>query len=559
MPYTRGCDHGYVMWILAFLSLSLLFVHNQIASLLGVDPYLTFWAAFLAGLTPPFYRLVSVKTSRREAVPALAYVILLSSYLLLLRQVYAAASPFFGLDTYFDVGAVRLLQTTGFAPGSATSTPLQGIVDFPTVHFLAVEVISVANLGLLQTVSSLSFFLSALSTLFFFLAIRQRALPWSARVVLVLAFTSTNLFLQLYFGRQMLGLVLFLAILYWIVRDHKPSIEGSLVLVLLIVALVPAHQISAPIELLVMIVFSSVANVTARRLRAARPTSSGPRSDAMLLLATVLFAYWLIVTLSVPALLAKVGYVLSNPGLPSSGGFHFPLRAQVGIVLLLSTLGGISLFVLNIARTATNKRLPETSIALVLSAGILFVVSFALVPIGVPLDLIRFLLFIQPLVLIGLARSPGASILSRRIAVPLMVAVVIANMLILPPYLSTPAANPDYAHGEIRLFVLPSELRAIAWLPRNQVALGDHYFLMAGFYNDDYSILVNQSLIANPMTTPRPYQWYLYDTGYSNRILDRLNYTYSTLSAASALYLNLSPDFNRVYDNGNVKAFLVEG
>jgi hypothetical protein len=358
-------------------------------------------------------------------------------------------------------------------------------------------------------------------------------------------------------------------------------LKSSGFLLILAVGLTLTHQVSALAALMVMV--AVVGTPWALRLlpRTALRTNNKPRSlgTATLVFAVVLVGYWFLISFSMSGFVAHMNYVFATGQPVALVGYQLNLHLILGYAILLAVNGALGLYVL--WRVLVHDRHRESgfaadALALVVTSGLFVIMGFALPRLGVGLDIFRLLLFIQVLVPIAFLtcrdqdkpalqkhdryateRAPSiphqaSSDRGVLLGVGLVMILVIGNLVLLPPHITSPSVPPDFAGAEFRVYISPSEVAAVYWLPNGRLSLGDHYLSMASLYLDHGLVWVNQDLLLHSSPGTREYQWFLYDTSYKNVILDRCNKTFANLAPGQMAPFDSSPSLSKPYDNGNV-------
>lgn len=556
------------LWTSAFALLGAIFALRSYAGSLDIVFYPTFLTLVVMASIVAFAAVLKSSSTRLGAVVSLSFLSLMGVYLLSLRHLYSGEAPVYGLDTYFSFAATRVIQVSGIQFGLSPPPALAGILEFPLPRLLLIDVMAASGLPLFASTNFLVLYLSGLACFLFFATVGRLAEDFRARFLLTLGFLVTYLLLIMDYGGQLVGLALMLGFLFLLFSLFERGRAGgwrfSALLIVVSIALISAHQVTP----FVLLIYLSTLFAGARLSRSAQARPESPESRnsrspnragrLLLLFGVLLVAYWMLVTLSIPAWLSKVQYVLSNPTSLQSGGFHLPLNVRVGLVLLAGILGILGLYVLRNERSRITNQTRTYRAALVWTSGALLVFSFTLGTVGIPLDVIRFLFFIQILVLI--AASPDIRLEARKAKVAFTVVialVIVSNLLIVPASVIDPNLPPNFRDGEFRTYVTPSQSAAVKWLPSGSVAVGDHYFFMASLLDGEIHVVFDQQLVAEPQSVVGQFRWYLYDDYYQYRIVDRNNGTYATLNGSELSILTDSPPFSKVYNNGEATVFML--
>ena len=575
MTPARRCQ---IFWIGAFATLSMLIAHNTVGNGLEVNEYGVFWVSLLATIMLGVLAMAESRWNPYELGIGITYFLMLMIYLFSIRDIYAANSPIYGLDTYFEIGAIRQFQASGFRPGGAT--PFAVVTDFPLIHIFTIFFIEITGMEVVPASRFLEFALSVIAWSLFILCIRVflKDLKWL--LLWSLVFVSSFQLLVLNFSRQLLGLVLLLLLVYLVLnRSRFAGVRNSVLLLISIAGLTLAHQLSGLVGLLVMLAIIATPWILRRLSSKAILKNGGQRrtADITLIFGVILIGYWFLITLSIAGLLARVNYILSTGESVFQTGYQANMRLLLGYAILVITNGGLGLYVLGPVLWGRARSVPSPDgLALVGTSGVLVIMSIILPRAGVGVDLSRLLLFVEVLVPIGFvatykfdkkplqaekarnlplsrARSHQQSV-KRRVSLVAVAAVtlIVGNMAVLPPSFASPTLSPYYAGGEFRVYVTRQELAAVEWLPNDSIGLGDHYLSMSSLFLQHGMISVNQGLITHSTPLDDGYEWFVYDVNYQNRILDRCNLTYATLSLERIGEFDSNPWLVKAYDNGEI-------
>lgn len=564
-----------VLWSAGFLVLAVLFLHQRVGEATGLPTYQLFW--LLAILSVLIGGLATVQGVNRPFGAALAvmYVTLFALYVFTLGIRYATADSIFGLDPYFEIGAMKRIQEGAFQFGS--SNPYPAVSEFPLFQFFSIMVMEVTGSSIFQVANFIAVVLSLVSVVAFVVLMRQVSKDSKIVFVWSFALVLSGPLLMLNFRRELLSFPLLLLFIYCLVKRRQlTSLSLSIIIFVLAISLTLGHQIDSSVavlficvDIVVLVLMRkySTDDTLRRRYRRAE-------TNYVTAFAVTLVGYWFLVTISVPDLVARMNYILVNSQTIATRGFEIDPSIYYSYLLAIMVNGIIGLFVLSRYILDRETRSATIGLTLALTAGVLLILGLSAPVLGVGLDLYRFLFFIQVFIPLAyvVVTTPRSFWRSKRwatneetklrrkqqISILVTLAIIVPNLIFLPVFMVDSRVPPNYRAGEIRLYLSPTEIAALSWLPPNAVALGDHYSTMASIFTGHGYISENQEQILEANVTAGKYQWYIFDDGYNNRILDRCNLTYVTASSTTLENLDADPANLKLYDNGQIMLFTTE-
>src|SRR5207244_2730434 len=138
-----------------------LFLHQRVGEATGLPPYQLFWLLTILSVLIGGFATVQSVGRPLEAVQAVTYVTLFALYVFTLGIRYATVDSIFGLDPYFEIGAMRRIQEGVFQFGS--SNPYPAVSEFPLFQFFSIMVMEVTGSSIFQVANFVAVALSLVS------------------------------------------------------------------------------------------------------------------------------------------------------------------------------------------------------------------------------------------------------------------------------------------------------------------------------------------------------------------------------------------------------------
>src|SRR2546428_924182 len=173
-----------VLWSAGFLVLAVLFLHQQIGEATGLSPYQLFWLLVILSVLVGGLATVQGVSRPFEAALAAIYIALFALYVFTLGIRYATVDSIFGLDPYFEIGAMRRIQDGVFQFGS--SNPYPAVSEFPLFQFFSITVMEVTGSSIFQVANFVAVALSLISVVAF--VVLMRLISNDPKIILVWSF-----------------------------------------------------------------------------------------------------------------------------------------------------------------------------------------------------------------------------------------------------------------------------------------------------------------------------------------------------------------------------------
>ena len=216
-------------WTSSFLVLIGLFVHPLLAERLAIPAYLLFWCLLVLGVVLGIHSITVHCGRRRDILTAVTYLALLAFYLFSLRLRAVPGGTTFGLDPYFEIGAIRRILAGEYRFGSPS--PYPAVSEFPMIQLLTAQLMALTGADVLGVAQALLIVLSFASFVLFVITARLLVTDWRLLATWSFAFLATSHLLLLNFQRELLGFPLLLLFLYWLVRRKRErTVSSSLIL-----------------------------------------------------------------------------------------------------------------------------------------------------------------------------------------------------------------------------------------------------------------------------------------------------------------------------------------
>ncbi|WP_192895443.1 hypothetical protein [Pelotomaculum sp. FP] len=435
-----------------------------------------FWAIVIVLIIALFYQIIKFDGTHVAEVIVLFEVVIMSMGLLLMY-----AMPHDGLfshDPHWDYSVVKAISEYGWPLPSAASVVerTRNLAEWPLLHILTIIVSEIALMDSIVVAKYLPVVITSLTTIFFYLIIKNSYKDTVAALLGTLAFCSLfwHTFFHSLFIRETIAFMFFIMIIY--ILSKRQDLSTKIIFIVAIVAVAFSHHLTC----FILILFSLFLIIGKYFLTKLINTNFlieykkdfhdnkliQSSNTSFLFITTSILAYWIYIG----GFTFKVLEILQKDLLYSSyGSYSLNHYFTASARMMLGSYGNI-LFVLlisisvlySIIKGKGNKSI--TDIIFLVWGGLIVTISYMSTYLMPRIEFSRFILFGYPFLII----SATAAIVKFKKPIKYIYILFVAfQLFLIPPYLYNNSFAPEYEYGKYREYFLPEEYIAASWFKNN--------------------------------------------------------------------------------------------
>ena len=435
-----------------------------------------FWATVIVLIIALFYQIIKFDGTLVSEMILLFEVVILAMGLLLLY-----AMPHTGLfshDPHWDYSVVKAISEYGWPLPSVAPIieRTRNLSEWPLLHILTIMISEIIRIDSKVAAKYLPVIITSLTTIFFYLIIKNLYKDVVAALMGALVFCSLfwHAFFHSLFIRETMAFMFFIMIIY--ILSKSQDLSTKIIFIISIIAVVFSHHLTCLILILfsfILIIVKYLINKLINKnvfikyqedFKANRLMQSS--NTSFVFIATCILSYWVYIS----GFTFKVLEILYNDLLYSSYGsyslnHYFASSAR----MMFGSYGNI-LFIIfvfisilySIIKGRDNKSI--TDIIFLLWGGLIVTISYISTYLMPRIEFSRFILFGYPFLLIS---SIAAIVKFKNQIKYTYVLFVVFQLVLIPPYLYNNSFTPEYEYGRYREYFLPEEYIAAAWFKNN--------------------------------------------------------------------------------------------
>ncbi len=466
-----------ILAIITFFLFYILFLDYLLLYKKGINVNIEyFWAIVIVLVVTLFYQIIKFDGNYVPEAIVLFEVVIMSMGLLLMY-----AMPHDGLfshDPHWDYSVVKAISEYGW-PLPSTAAVVErtrNLAEWPLLHILTIIISEIIVIDAKIAAKYLPVIITSLTTVFFYLIIRNLYKNVVAAMLGSLAFCSLfwHAFFHSLFIRETLAFMFFIMIIY--ILSRRPDLPAKIIFVIAIAAAAFSHHLTCFVlmsfslfliigkYLLPGIIYTNLLVEYKKDFHDNKLIQSSHTS--FLLIATCILAYWIYIG----GFTFKVLEILQKDLLYGSyGSYNLNHYFTASARMVLGSYGNI-LFIMFICisllyyifKGKGNKSV--TDIIFFIWGGLIVVISYISTFIMPRIEFSRFILFGYPFLIIS---ATTAIIHFKKPFKYMYILFVVFQLFLVPPYLYNNSFTPEYEYGRYREYFLPEEYIAASWFESN--------------------------------------------------------------------------------------------
>ena len=577
-PVTMMKNHNFEHATLAFITCCLL----VLAYALSFDghqlPLAFFWIPLVVAIGLVVFQCSVVETSSLRVNIVLVEVLAIGTLAHFLYVIPAGAGVI-GRDIFADLRATQYDQEFGWPiPASVQVTGITRIVsEWPLSHFLGLAASYLLGIDLFSVSNPnnvMRWFPSvvSLATPLFWYTIAKR-LYGRADVGLLASLASSlvfyNMMFHAWYVRETVAYVLLFAfILAFMIASLEPNLalRMKVVAILFLVGLLFSHHLTFLFALLFLTLALLLPNLVGRVLHlktGSQETSArqAPLPAGVLLLAgaTMFLAYLIYVGEPVFKVLVESTQALFAPTIVISVRSSGDAISRDRILLAARLVFGVifaAFLVRQISRKEKTLGWDILGFAWGVATGLVVGVSYFVANV-VNAGILRLEAFAWPIVLLPASHALVGQ-RGRAVGSMVLVAFIVLNVLIIPPYIYDSTASPAYQDGETSIRYSLALYAAATWFRANGTIVGDvSTFELFGDLGQR-QVVTDFQIFQGNLTGISQYQWIVLRQENANVVVSLTgSQTITRVSQSTWDLFNSTDAVSKVYDSGDVEIFRV--
>ena len=564
--------------VLGFATCSLLLAAYLVSLTARPLPLPVYWIPFLSAITIVAWQSTQV-LHRRNWIPVILGEVVALGLLGHLLFVIPVQAGVFGRDVFSDLAATRNIEAFGWPiPSLAPIAPLtRSVSDWPLLEFLGImesQITGTPIFSITDPNNVLRWFPSVLSLVvpLIWYSIAQR-IYHRPDISILASLASTlvfyNTMFHSWFVQETLGYVLLFSFVLCFIVPHvakRSNLRWHGLSLVFLIALGFAHHLTFVFALLFLVVVLLIPKIVAVWTLVRQPAGSPSRvnspsgSGLMLLLSTVVFVAYLSY-IGEPILRTLVNSLadLLQPAVVISVRSYGPAISSDRVLLVIRLVFAVFFTYALLLRAAhRNVTLFWDLFGLLWGASTagLMVATQSLVRGATP-GVLRVEAFAWPLLIIPTSHAVMEAKGVRVLALVLTLFVVV-NIVMIPPYVYDPAAQPQYGIGEVSLRYNTTDYAAAMWFTGNGTVLGDVTVFELFDKWMQHNVVTDLSIYSGNLSTIDQYQWMVVRSEDTHVVVSSTGTGQVTsVSSQTQAAFDASPALSSVYDNGNVRIYAI--
>lgn len=562
---------AFITCILLVLAYAFSFSSHQL-------PVVCFWIPLVVAVGLVVLQCRAVGTSSSRIGVVLVEVLAIGTVAHLLYVIPVGAGVI-GRDMFADLQATQYDQAFGWPmPVSVPATGITRIVsEWPLSHFLGIAASRLLGIDLFSVSNPnnvMRWFPSVVSlgTPLAWYSIAKR-LYRRADVGLLASLASSlvfyNIMFHAWYVRETVAYVLLFAfVLACVIASLEPkrALRMRVIATVLLLGLLLSHHLTFLFALL----FLALTLLQPLLVSGVHHLRFGPRgapsrqthfhAGALLLLGMTMFlAYLIYIGEPVFKTLVDSTQALFQPTITLSVRSSGELLSRDRVLLVARVAFGLVFAIILIRQIVRREHtLGWDILGLAWGAvtGAAIAVSYFFANVA-NAGILRWEAFAWPLVLIP-ASHALAQQRRRSIGSLVIVAFIILNVLIIPPYIYDSTASPAYQDGETSMRYTPASYAAATWFRWNGTIVGDvTTFELFGDLGQK-QVITDFQIFQGNLTSISQYQWVVLRQENANVVVSLAGtQTITQVSQQTWRLFNTTDAVSKVYDNGDVEIYHV--
>ncbi|NPV91326.1 MAG: hypothetical protein HPY50_11210 [Firmicutes bacterium] len=438
-----------------------------------------FWVIIIILIIALLYQIINFDGTRISELIVLFEIVIISMGLLLMYAMPHAG--LFSHDPHWDYSVVKAISEYGWPLPSAAPIieRTRNLAEWPLLHILTIMFSKIIRMDSQVIAKYLPVIITSLTTIFFYLVIKNLYKNVVAALLGTLAFCSLfwHVFFHSLFIRETIAFMFFIMIIYILSKRQDLSIKITFILTTIAVTF--SHHLTC----FILMFFAFVLIIAKYLLPKLINTNTFMKyredfqdnklikssNTSFLFITICVIAYWVYVGIFT----FKVLNILQNDFLYSSYGsynlnHYFTASARMIIGSYGNVLFLISVFIFllySIVKGKHNKSVAD--IIFLIWGGLIVAIGYISTYIMPRIEFSRFILFGYPFLIIS---ATAAIVKFKKPIKYIYMIFVVFQLILIPPYLYNYSLAPEYEYGRYREYFLPQEYIAVSWF-KNKVPL----------------------------------------------------------------------------------------